>query len=289
MDLVQVYMHNDYTHGEIEESYEVNSGDADTPFVPRGGTVMEVGLAARDTVVKLDNSIFWLGNAGERGGLTVWRASGYTPTRVSTHALEKQWEAAGDVSLSHGFSFRLEGHDFYVLTVTNAGTFVFDASTGFWCEWGVRDLSDFDATGFTDSFNKKIVGDSTNGKLHSLSVDTYTDEGDLVLRGGVSPPLATASNYRARHNFVRIDLETGVGLTSGQGSDPIIQIRWSDEDGRKFGNWHDMSMGKIGETKRRAFIRRLGIARSRIYEIRMSDPVQTAILGAYVDMTEGTS
>lgn len=266
-----------------------NSGDADTPFVPQGGAVMEVGLAARDTVVKLDNTIFWLGNGGERGGLTVWRASGYAPSRISTHALEKKWEEVGDVSLSNAFSFRLEGHDFYVLTIQGNGTFIYDASTNFWCEWEERDKTSFDAVGFTDSFNKKIIGSATDGKLYSLSVDIYTDEGDLVLRNAVSPPLATPNNYRARHNFVRIDLETGVGLTTGQGSDPVIDIRWSNEDGEKFGNWHQMSMGKIGETKRRAFIRRLGYARSRTYEIRISDPVKTAILGAYVDMIEGTS
>jgi hypothetical protein len=242
---------------------------------------------ARDTVTKLDNSIFWLGNAGERGGLTVWRASGYTPVRISTHALEKKWEDVGDASLSTAFSFRLEGHDLYVMTVPGAGTFIYDASTNFWCEWEERNEDDFNAIGFTDSFNKKIIGSAADGKLHSLSVDTYTDEGDLVLRRAVSPPLATDNNEFARHNFVRIDLETGVGLTTGQGNDPVIQIRWSNEDGERFGNWHDMSMGKIGETKRRAYIRRLGVARSRIYEIRISDPVKTAILGAYVDMTKG--
>lgn len=290
-NLVAVFADHDdlFLMGEdtIEPWY--NSGDVDTPFVPRGGTVMEVGLAARDSVVKLDNSIFWLGNAGERGGLTVWRAAGYTPTRVSTHAWEKKWEEAGDVSSANGFSFRLEGHDFYALTVPGAGTAVYDASTGFWCEWQAGERDDFEVVGFTDSFNKKIVGSSTEGKLYSLSVDVYTDDGATVYRNAVSPPLATPNNNRARHNFVRIDIETGVGLTTGQGSDPIMDIRWSNEDGVKFGNWHQMSMGKIGETKRRAYIRRLGIARSRIYEIRTSDPVKTAILGAYVDMTEGTS
>lgn len=265
-----------------------NSGNVDTPFVPQGGTVMEVGLTARDTVVKLDNSIFWLGNGGERGGLTVWKAAGYTPVRISTHALEKKWEDVGDVTLSHAFSFRLEGHDFYVLTVIGSGTYVYDASTNFWCEWEETD-DDFNVIGFTDSFFKKIVGSAEDGKLYSLSVDVFADDGEIIIREATSPPLATPNNFRARHNFVRIDIETGVGLTTGQGSDPIISICWSNEDGVKFGTWHDMSVGKIGETKLRAYIRRLGIARSRIYKIRISDPVKTAILGAYVDMTEGKS
>lgn len=290
-NLVAVFADHDdlFLMGEdtIEPWY--NSGDVDTPFIPRGGTVMEVGLVARDSVVKLDNSIFWLGNAGERGGLTVWRASGYTPTRVSTHALETKWEKEGDVSGSHGFSFRLEGHDFYALTIPTLGTFVYDASTNLWCEWEENGKTGFDAIGFTDSYNKKLVGSGTDGKMFDLSVDVYTDNGEEVIREATSPPLSTESNNRARHNFARIDLETGVGLTTGQGIDPIISICWANEDGVSFGNWKEMSMGRLGKRKLRAYLRRLGIARSRTYKIRMSDPVKTAVLGAYADLEEGTS
>jgi hypothetical protein len=44
-------------------------------------------------------------------------------------------------------------------------------------------------------------------------------------------------------------------------------------------------MGKIGEYYRRVFWRRLGMTlklRDRVYEVSMTDPVKTAIMGAEI-------
>jgi hypothetical protein len=265
-----------------------NTGAVDFPFQRNLGSVMEVGLSSRDTVAKADNSIFWLGKSGERGGQQVWRANGYTPVRVSTHALEKKWEEVtpGDIEGSHAISFRIEGHEFYVLTIPNLGTYVYDASTGMWCEWEQKDKAGWDVVGFTDAFGLRLFGSLTDGRVLKASVDVYADDGAPIEWEATTPPVSTENNELARHDFVRIDVETGVGLTANQGSDPKMSIRWSD-NGVDFNNWKELSMGKKGARGIRAFLRRLGISRSRTYQIRGSDPVKTAILGAYVKIQQG--
>jgi hypothetical protein len=65
-----------------------NAGGADFPFqrVPQG--VMEIGCASAACVVPAAESLFWVG-IGKNGGPIVYRNNGYTPVRVSTHAIEQ--------------------------------------------------------------------------------------------------------------------------------------------------------------------------------------------------------
>lgn len=78
-------------------------------------------------------------------------------------------------------------------------------------------------------------------------------------------------------------METGVGLVSGQGSDPQIVLRWSDDAGHTWSNNHLLRIGRIGEYGYRVIQRRLGMTmklRDRVYEISGTDPVGITILGA---------
>lgn len=255
-------------------------------FTPTQGKVNEVGCLARDSVKKIDNTIIWLGS-DERGGRTIWRAAGGSPIRVSTHAVEKKLDEATDPEDAYAYTFRIEGHAFYVITFPDFITFCLDVSTGLWLEWQTFNKEDWNPIGFTNAFNKRLVGDRRGNKIFELDLDTFTDDGAIIAREGISQPIFSPEQSLAKHSFFRLDVESGVGLTSGQGSDPLVQLSWSDEDGVKFNNPKSRSIGKIGETKRRMFWRRLGIARSRIYKFRNTDPVKFVVLGAYVDVQRG--
>ena len=89
---------------------------------------------------------------------------------------------------------------------------------------------------------------------------------------------------RLRHAALTLAVETGVGLTTGQGSDPQIMLRWSDDGGHTWSNEHWLSMGPEGDFDRRMIWRRLGAPRDRIYEISGSDPVSIAISDAFVEV-----
>jgi hypothetical protein len=68
-----------------------NTGDNNFPFSPISSAFIENGSAAQFGAIKLDNTIFWIG-ADERGSGMAWRAQGYTPSRISTHAIETAWQ-----------------------------------------------------------------------------------------------------------------------------------------------------------------------------------------------------
>ena len=69
--------------------------------------------------------------------------------------------------------------------------------------------------------------------------------------------------------------------------DPQAMLRWSDDDGNTWSNEHWVSMGKIGEYKKRAVWRRLGNSRARIYELVITDPVKRVLTGAQLDAEVG--
>ena len=89
---------------------------------------------------------------------------------------------------------------------------------------------------------------------------------------------------RLRHAALTLAVETGIGLTTGQGSDPQIMLRWSDDGGHTWSNEHWLSMGPEGDFDRRMIWRKLGNSRGRIYEISGSDPVSIAISDAFVEV-----
>ena len=101
------------------------------------------------------------------------------------------------------------------------------------------------------------------------------------------PPNQNNLRRTAQHTLQLI-CESGVGLNSGQGDDPQVMLRWSDDGGHTWSNEHWTSMGKIGEYGYRAIWRRLGMTtklRDRIYEVSGTDPVKLSIMGAELFFT----
>jgi hypothetical protein len=111
----------------------------------------------------------------------------------------------------------------------------------------------------------------------------------LPIRRQRAAPHLNAEQTWIFYSRLQVDLETGVGLESGQGVDPQIMMDYSDDGGHTWCNEQWRSAGRIGEFKRRALWRRLGRSRDRIYRITVSDPVKWAFVDAYLEHQGGTS
>ena len=79
---------------------------------------------------------------------------------------------------------------------------------------------------------------------------------------------------------LQLQFQPGVGLSTGQGKDPQVMLRWSNDGGSTWSQEHWKSIGMQGKYKNRAIWRRLGMARDRIYEVSMTDPVKAVIVSA---------
>lgn len=260
-----------------------NVGGSGSPFARSSNGFIEIGCAAGRSLAKLDNSVMWLAS-DDRGDLTVRRLDGITPVRVSTHAVEQSLKDYGDVSEAHAFSTMFEGHAWYVLTVPNKGTWVYDGTTGEWHERRTYQYDYWRVDHFCYAYGKHLVayGDAVG----ELDAQTYAEFGNSMVSQWTYPSVY-AERRRAFHNRLEIALETGVGLATGQGSDPVISLEVSDDGGRTWEYLPDKSIGKQGEYRDRAVWHRLGSSRDRIYRASISDPVRRAVYDTQLEVEGG--
>ena len=281
-----------------EDSVQVvyNSGELDFPLSSIQGAFLETGCSAPYSVAKLDNSLFWLGS-DDRGNNIVWRSNGWNGLRVSTHSIEYELDKITDTSDAIGFSYQQEGHSFYVLILPTGGkTFVYDVATQLWHERAAFIDSEFTRHRANCHINfngKTVVGDYDNGNIYYFDLSNYSDNGNVQkwVRSWRAFPTGQTPLARTIHSELQIDCETGIGLVTGQGTDPQMMLIWSDDGGHTWSNEHWCSMGKIGK-RGRVMFRRLGTTnknRDRVYEISGTDPNKIAIMGAELKATMGSS
>ena len=70
-------------------------------------------------------------------------------------------------------------------------------------------------------------------------------------------------------------------------NNPQAMLRWSNDGGSTWSKEYWVSIGTIGRYKNRAIWRRLGMARDRIFEVSMTDPVKTVIVSANLKASAG--
>ncbi|MDN4481863.1 hypothetical protein, partial [Demequina muriae] len=153
-----------------------NTGAATGTFQRSQGTVIEVGLAATHAVAVMDNSVFWLGSDG-----IVYRANGYTPQRISTHAIE-QAIARCNMAQAFAFTFEDKGHKVFYLTFPDGQTWGYDAATGEWHRRKSHNLDRWRINCLVKWRGKWIAGDYANGILYQLDWDTQDENGEPMER-----------------------------------------------------------------------------------------------------------
>jgi hypothetical protein len=189
-----------------QENVEVwqATGDQDAPFQRASGRNFERGCLYRDAVRRFDNTLVWVGD-----DFQVYRASSVPQVISNPGIAERIRKTTGPCS---AWTFGIDGHSFYVLTIPGQGTFAYDAATQAWSEftWPV---------GFGYQVNgETVAGSSMDGRLWRVDGNATTDDGEMFERA-VTATVATQGRP-PRNDSVSI----GVGTSA----DTTIQLRWKD-------------------------------------------------------------
>lgn len=287
------------THRELwlfgERTSEVwyNTGQATNTFAPIPGVFIEMGCGATFSAVPFDQTLAWLGR-NDDGDHLILQAVQYNPRRLSTHALEAAWARYARVDDATAWTYQDEGHSFYVLTFPTAGaTWVYDQATQLWHErsfWNVPLGLDEPHRGLCHAFlsGRHLVGDRENGNIYQQAVWFYDDAGTPIRRVRRLPHLSQ-ENRRARFTRLEVEMETGLGLATGQGADPQLMLRWSDDRGHTWGPEWWRHAGRQGHYGARVAWERLGTARDRVFEVSVSDPTPWRLVDGYLTTEEGRS
>lgn len=273
--------------GETSTEVWFNSGNADFPFERQN--YFPVGCAARWSVGKLIGGLIWLARRQDGGGPFVAGTLGGNVERLSTHPIERALQGYETIDDAEAFTYTQSGHQFYVLTFpTASATWVYDLTTQLWHEReSYQENGRWRARWHAFAYDKHIVGDYESGRLGEMDEDTFEEYGEpltFLITGG--PQYAD----RKMVFFKRLELffETGVGLTTGQGSDPVVWLDYSDDGGHTWSAAEPArDIGKIGAYQERVYWGRLGQSRSRVFRVRGSDPVKRSLISAHLEASVG--
>ena len=268
------------------EPYE-NTGDVDYPFKRIEGAFIESGLAAKHAVSKLDNTVCWLAD-----DFMIKAMMTYTPAIVSPEVLCRIIMAYTAKSDAFAYSYKDSGNSFFVITFPSANkTWVYNTATQAWHQWS-SGMNERRHRSNCHMFfaGKNLVGDMENGKIYELSNATYTDDGEIIRRKRISPPLFDPNQkVRLTYNQIEIEFKAGVGLITGQGSDPQVMLRYSDNNLKTWSNEKWRGIGKIGEYGKKAVWHMLGSSRMRNFELIITDPIEAVVINAYANVSRNLS
>jgi hypothetical protein len=266
----------------LEEWYP--TGDSDNPFRRASGRVVETGCLCRDSIRKLDNTVYWI----DRECSVRRIGSAETPEIVSTPAISRAIRATDSDDIIC-MAYEVDGHAFYIVRLPDEGCFALDPNTG--GEWHERqtNLTDTWRYGYiVSAAGQHFVGDFAGVGFAILSRDYESEHMADVSTMGTEIVLhvtayASISEGIEDVNTVRLEVSPGQGLSTGQGSAPVFQMRkWR---GQSFTSWRSRSTGAQGRYRTRVIWTGCGLAYppGLWLEFRGSDPVRTVISGCAVN------
>jgi hypothetical protein len=172
-----------------------------------------------------------------------------------------------------------------------------------------------------------LVGDYANGNIYELDKQNYTDNGQYVRRLRRAPHLVsdfqrqyfdelqiqfqpgvgtTGLSVGSSRKFIgspyiiypNATLTVGpmeilyLGVANQLNSStpttyPQAMLRFSNDGGSTWSREYTVTIGQTGKYKNRAIWRRLGMARDRVFEVSISDPVNAVIISANLKATQG--
>lgn len=278
-------------HGELwafgEQSIEIWYNAANPtgfPFSRRQGAFLDIGCSASNSVVRIDdNALIWLDQKNR-----VVQAVNYNTQVISNPAINAELDSYAVTSDAIAYSYEESGHVFYVINFPTANkTWCYDLTTQLWHERAYRNFSnklERHLVNCITPFGKfNIAGARNSGKIYILSKDYYDDAGDAIQR------LRSTGHFSGEYELTGIselELHAGVGkgLVTGQGSDPQIMMRYSNDGGYTWSNELWRSLGKLGNYSQRVRWNRLGTAREWLFEFSYTEPTDFTLIESIIEV-----
>jgi hypothetical protein len=278
-----------------EQTGEVwyDSGAFPQPFAPIPGAFFKYGTPAPFSAAVAGDYVVWL-SRGRDGAGSVVAARGYSPQRISNFAIEtalSNYQRSYSITDCEVMPYEQEGHLFASFAFPTAKkTWAVDLSMGMlWGERGRWDSANqrFDVWGprvHVYAFNKHLVGNRGGAAICTLDVTLGSEaDGSVIRRLRVAPPLWATSRERLIVDRLELKFESGLGLTSGQGSNPKVMLRTST-NAKTWGSEVMASAGALGDYGRRIVFRRCGSSEKLwVPEVTVTDPIPWRISGAEID------
>lgn len=237
-----------------------DTGAADLPFTRIEQVAPTKGIHSTGALAEADNSVIFAAPEG-----VVYRISD-VPTRISDHWLEAKIAASATVSL---FAFKFEGHEFVCVRLDN-NTFAIDMATQEWCEFQTAQAN------WIANCATMVGAVAYFGHVSTNQVLTFSGWADLS--AALERRFTAATPLDVPLGISRISLWANTGETevlSGQGTDPVVEMRRSRDTGRTWSDYRSALLGAEGQYRTVPTWRRMGQFDfpGAMFEFRVTDPV----------------
>lgn len=245
------------------------TGDLNSPFQPAVGRIMAHGCLHGESACRFDNTVVWVGD-----DCNVYRG-GAVAQIISTPAISERIRKRAQIISGHSvyctaWGLSLDDHGFYILYVPGQGTFLYDAATQEWPQWGV-DSGPWPYLG--DSFQGfTLAGGLDSGKVYRVNADLTNDNGVAFSRiiTGTIPFIGKPPRNDS----------LSVGITAS--ADCTIHVRWRDGQDDYPDQYEDLEVRAPFDI---STLYRLGAPQQpyREFELSVTDDVRVSIAGCAVN------
>jgi hypothetical protein len=161
---------------------------AATAFQLQSGSVIERGCLNGNTIRRLDNSVFFIGD-----DRVPYRLDGYTPRPIGTPVLADAWRDLDETKL-FAFTYEDKGHVVYYVTWGDGQTWGYDVVTGKWHRRQSFGLNRWRLNTLVKWGNEWVGGDFHDGRLFKLRWGFMAEANDVLERAIVSGVLHADGN-----------------------------------------------------------------------------------------------
>ena len=269
--------------GSVEPYW--NTGEGNPPLARLDGQIIETGCAATYSIANTDEAMYWLGDDS-----SVWRMSGGSKQKVSSPAISNAIDGYSTIDDAIGYTVTKEGQNFYILSFPAANkTWALAENLGDkgWFELSSDTIGGkYQITGVVNVYDEWWAVDDAG--LYQLDINTYTNGGNTIQRrrtmGAISGKPFNKRGVSVQLSKIKILMETGVGLISGQGEDPQIILEMSYDGGRSWKHYGFARIGRMGDWTIQVEFDILDTFYEAIPRITTSDPVPYSIYSATIDL-----
>lgn len=189
-----------------------------------------------------------------------------------------------EVVRHRAWTFDFDGHQFYVLDLGAEGTYVFDLTTGAWCEFETQGYDAWNMRSGIKWNHRYVALDAVNPIVWEVDPASQTDEEWKEIEHALTAMIQFRHRKARRNDALRVTASVGqLGA-----ADATLRMRFSDDRGQTWSDYYEITMEDDAFTQELAF-RSLGSIKApgRVFEL--SDTSGTIRVDGADAEVEGTA
>lgn len=251
-DLIRGYVFTQLVYMLGSESIEphYNSGIGNPPFDRQETSLVNVGVAGKYAVTHTDAFMYFLGDDRK-----FYQVIGASSRQISSANISNEVDDFSVYSDCIASAFTVQSQNFVLFVFPNAEkTYLYSETYNYWVDLASGTelpTGRWIGNSVISCYNKNLVVDYNSGNIYELDKNTYTDNSAARLRIRELPSFTGAligkPGKRITVGRVKFNMEVGVGLATGQGSNPVIMCQLSPDGGVTWQAEQQVSIGVAGE------------------------------------------